>query len=95
MQVYEQIGDIQGKAASLHQMAQVFLTRGDLDRALALYQESLQLKEQIGDIKGKAASLSMMANVYWQQRSWKPQNRWFSKRLIKRLLVIPWISNRQ
>ncbi|MDY7077505.1 MAG: tetratricopeptide repeat protein, partial [Chloroflexota bacterium] len=45
-------------------MAQVYVTRGDLDRALALYQESLQIKEQIGDIKGKAASLSMMAQVY-------------------------------
>jgi len=48
-------------------MAQVYLTRGDLERALALYQESLGLKEQIGDLKGKAASLSMMANVYWER----------------------------
>ncbi|MCO5194050.1 MAG: CHAT domain-containing protein [Anaerolineae bacterium] len=62
--VPEQIGDIQGKAASLSMMAQVFLTRGDLDRALALYQESLQFLEQIGDIQGKAASLSMMAQVF-------------------------------
>ena len=38
-------------------MAQVYVTRGDLDRALALYQESLQLMEQIGDLQGKAASL--------------------------------------
>ena len=47
-------------------MAQVYLTRGDLDRALALYQESLQLLEQLGDKKGKAASLSNMSNVYWE-----------------------------
>ncbi len=45
-------------------MAQVFLTRGDLDRALALYQESLQLKEQLGDKQGKAASLHAMAQVF-------------------------------
>jgi len=51
-------------------MAQVFLTRGDLDRALALYQESLALKEQIGDIQGKAASLSMMANLWMQRNDW-------------------------
>jgi tetratricopeptide (TPR) repeat protein len=45
-------------------MAQVFLTRGDLDRALKLYEESLALKEQLGDKKGKGTSLSMLANLY-------------------------------
>ncbi len=45
-------------------MAQVYLTRGDLERALRLYQESLQLKEQLGDQQGKAASLHTMAQVY-------------------------------
>ena len=52
-----------------YQLARVYVTRGDLARALALYQESLQLKEQIGDIKGKAASLSMMANIYLTTRN--------------------------
>ena len=54
----EQIGDRQGQGrlARLN-MAQVYLTCGDLDRALGLYEESLALKEQIGDRQGKAASL--------------------------------------
>jgi tetratricopeptide (TPR) repeat protein len=51
-------------------MAQVFLTRGDLDRALALYQESLQLGEQLGDKKGKAASLHQMANILMARSDW-------------------------
>ena len=51
-------------------MAQVFLTRGDLDRALSLYQESLALKEQLGDKKGKAASLSSLSNVYWEKKDY-------------------------
>ena len=52
-------------ASSLrYEMASVYVTRGDLERALALYQESLQLDEQIGDIQGKAASLHEMARVY-------------------------------
>ncbi|MDY7076499.1 MAG: CHAT domain-containing protein, partial [Chloroflexota bacterium] len=52
-------------ASSLrYEMANLCVTRGDLDRALALYQESLQLDEQIGDIQGKAASLHQMAQVY-------------------------------
>ena len=46
------------------QLAGLCVTRGDLDRALALYQDSLKLKEQVGDIQGKAASLHQMAQVY-------------------------------
>jgi tetratricopeptide (TPR) repeat protein len=47
-----------------YELAGLLVTRGDLDRALALYQESLQLKEQLGDKKGKAASLANMAQVF-------------------------------
>ncbi|MDY7077556.1 MAG: tetratricopeptide repeat protein, partial [Chloroflexota bacterium] len=55
-------------ASSLrYEMANLCVTRGDLDRALALYQESLQIDEQIGDIQGQAASLHQMAQVYLTQ----------------------------
>ena len=47
-----------------YELANLCVTRGDLDRALALYQESLQIKEQIGDLQGKGASLHAMAQVY-------------------------------
>jgi len=42
-----------------------------LDKALALYQDSLASLEQIGDIQGKAASLHNMANIYIQRREWQ------------------------
>lgn len=48
----------------LGETARIHLTRGDLDRALSLYQESLQLKEQLGDKQGKGTSLSMLGNLY-------------------------------
>ncbi|NEQ32492.1 MAG: tetratricopeptide repeat protein, partial [Leptolyngbya sp. SIO4C5] len=37
--------------------------KGDIDRAMALWQESLQLQERIGDVRGKAATLNNMALV--------------------------------
>jgi hypothetical protein len=40
------------------------VTRGDLDRALGLYQESLAILEKLGDINGKAVTLNAMADVY-------------------------------
>ena len=60
----EALGDRQGKSASLHAMAYIYTVRGDLDRALALYEESLQIKEALGDRKGKSASLHEMAYIY-------------------------------
>jgi tetratricopeptide (TPR) repeat protein len=55
------------RSSLIYEIANLEVTCGDLDRALALYEESLAGYEQIGDIKGKAAPLSMMANVYWEQ----------------------------
>jgi tetratricopeptide (TPR) repeat protein len=45
-------------------MANVLVTRGDLDGAMRLYQQSLELDERLGDLQGKAATLAMMAQVH-------------------------------
>jgi tetratricopeptide (TPR) repeat protein len=56
----EDFGD---KAATLNNMAGVIAQQGDIERALQLWQESLDIKERIGDVKGKAATLANLA--YW------------------------------
>jgi len=63
----EQIGDVQGKAATLSTMAGVIAQQGDVKRALELWQQSLSLLEQIGDVQGKAATLANMAWLAGQQ----------------------------
>ncbi len=42
----------------------MWVTRGELDKALALYAQSLEIQEQLGDLKGKAATLHAQANVW-------------------------------
>ena len=42
-------------------MAGVIAQQGDVDRAMTLWQESLELKDKIGDVQGKAATLANMA----------------------------------
>ena len=65
MQLYQQsldsskrLGDLQGKSATLHQMANVLVTRGDLNGAMQLYQQSLDIKERLGDLQGRAPRLA-------------------------------------
>jgi tetratricopeptide (TPR) repeat protein len=61
LEILERIGDVQGKAATLHQMAVVIAQQGDIERALQLWQQSLEIEERIGDVQGKAATLANMA----------------------------------
>jgi len=51
-------------ARVVHESAGRMVTRGDLDRALGLYEESLAIQEKLGDIRGKSATLHELANVY-------------------------------
>jgi len=64
LELYEKIGNVQGKAASLHCLAIIYANRGEVEKAIALYQQSLELKEKIGDVQGKAASLHQLAGIY-------------------------------
>ncbi|MEH2038121.1 tetratricopeptide repeat protein [Nostoc sp.] len=55
--------ELQTKAATLHNMAQVIAQQGDIARAIALYEQSLEISEQIGDVKGKAVTFSNIASL--------------------------------
>jgi len=63
LDIKEQLGDLQGKSATLHEMGRVLFTRGDLDAAMTLYRQSLDIKEKLGDLQGKSATLHQMAYV--------------------------------
>ena len=55
------------KAAIIHNLAIVYQNQGRVDEAIALYQQSLELKEKIGDVQGKAATLHCIAMIYANQ----------------------------
>ncbi|MDZ8223851.1 tetratricopeptide repeat protein [Nostoc sp. ChiVER01] len=59
--------ELQGKATTLNNMAEVFADQGDIPKAIALYEQSLKISEQIGDVQGKATTLNNMALVFAQQ----------------------------
>jgi hypothetical protein len=48
-------------------MANVLVTRGDLEGAMRLYEQSLAIKESLGDVRGKSATLANMAVVQFRQ----------------------------
>jgi tetratricopeptide (TPR) repeat protein len=59
--------DLQRKAATLGNMAGVIAQQGDIQGAIALWEQSLEILERIGDVRGKAVTLGNMAQVIAQQ----------------------------
>jgi tetratricopeptide (TPR) repeat protein len=58
------VGDRAGEAATLTNMAGVYRSTGQPQRALALYEEALPIRRAVGDRAGEAATLHNMAGVY-------------------------------
>jgi tetratricopeptide (TPR) repeat protein len=50
-----------------HELAIVYNDQGETETAIALYQQSLEIKEKIGDVQGKAATLNNLAYIYANQ----------------------------
>jgi tetratricopeptide (TPR) repeat protein len=48
-------------------MASILRLRGDLDGAMRLYQEALEIFERLGDLRDKAVTLGMMGQALWAQ----------------------------
>ncbi|WP_248277324.1 tetratricopeptide repeat protein [Brasilonema octagenarum] len=59
--------DLKEKAAVLNNMAELIVQQGDIERALCLWQQDLEISERIGDVKGKATTLRNIAKVIAQQ----------------------------
>ena len=59
--------DLNKRSATLNNMAGVIAAQGNIDEAMGLWQQSLELKERINDVQGKAATLGNMATVAYQQ----------------------------
>jgi tetratricopeptide (TPR) repeat protein len=64
LQIRDSLGDLIGKAAILHDMAGILITRGKFDRAMKLYQDAQKIYEGVGNKKGKAATVQGMAVIF-------------------------------
>jgi tetratricopeptide (TPR) repeat protein len=56
--------DKQEKAYIYHYLASIYTDTGEIEKAIALYQHSLEIKERIGNIQGKATTLHQLAGIY-------------------------------
>ena len=52
------------KSHTLHELAGIYAKQGKVAKAIAFYEQSLELEEKIGDVQGKAATLHELAGIY-------------------------------
>jgi tetratricopeptide (TPR) repeat protein len=67
LEISERLGDLAGKAVTLHQLGRLAQDRGDYEEAERLYRESLEIKERLGNLAGKAATLYQLGVLRWGQ----------------------------
>ncbi|WP_104905965.1 tetratricopeptide repeat protein [Nostoc sp. 'Lobaria pulmonaria (5183) cyanobiont'] len=51
----------------MHQLAILYGNKGDVDEAIILYNQSLEINERIGNIQGKAITLCWLGHLAEQQ----------------------------
>jgi tetratricopeptide (TPR) repeat protein len=65
LDIFKEIGDIQGESISLIGLGNAYNSLGQYERAIAFYQQSLDIKKEIGDIQGESISLIGLGNAYY------------------------------
>ncbi|MFN4878164.1 MAG: tetratricopeptide repeat protein, partial [Aphanizomenon sp.] len=64
LDIFKEIGDIQGESNSLIGLGNAYDSLGQYQRAIAFFQQSLDIKKDIGDILGESISLIGLGNAY-------------------------------
>ncbi|QJW88478.1 tetratricopeptide repeat protein [Spirosoma taeanense] len=65
--LYEQVGDLLGKANCLRSLGDVAFRQSDNARAITYYEQAQPLYEQVGDLLGKANCLKSLGDVAFRQ----------------------------
>lgn len=61
--ILEGLGNLQGQAAALHELACIESPHGNRAEAWRLWERSIALYDQIGDVDGRASTLGMLAQL--------------------------------
>jgi tetratricopeptide (TPR) repeat protein len=67
LEITERIGDVQNKAATLHELGCIYANKGEVDEAIALFNQSLEINERIGNVQTQAMTLWWLGHLAEQQ----------------------------
>jgi hypothetical protein len=62
--VYERLGDVRSRAVTMGQIANILVSKGDLDQALRIrQQDELPVFERLGDVRERAVTMGKIADI--------------------------------
>ena len=67
LQVYQEVGDVQGIAVTQHAMADVLVGQGKIAEAMELYKQALQVYQEVGDVRGIAVTQGAWRMCWWDR----------------------------
>ncbi|MHC5735911.1 tetratricopeptide repeat protein [Nostoc sp.] len=53
----------------MHELGNLYANKGEVDQAIALFNQSLEINERIGNVQGKAATLDCLEYLRQQRGS--------------------------
>jgi len=82
--IFEHLGNQADRAASVHNIALIYYSTGELEQALHYHKQALTLKEQLGDLADVATSLNNIGAVYMAQGELRLALRYYERALALR-----------
>lgn len=79
--MFHQAGDLAGESTALHEMAEVPINQGDLEKAKKIYEQALALARQTGDKRAIARELGNIGLIYIQQGDLTTGKRMYAESL--------------
>jgi tetratricopeptide (TPR) repeat protein len=70
LELYRELGDLMRIASACNNLGTGHRMLGEMDRALALFQEGIQITRRIGDTRDEAMLLTTTAELYLDQGRW-------------------------
>ena len=66
--VYERLGDVRSRAAAMVRIADILVSRGDLDEALRIRrEEQLPVFERLGEVRARAVNMGQIADILYRR----------------------------
>ena len=77
----KQMNDSVGIGASLNNLGNVMMSKGDYDKAVKYFFQSLKIRETIKDSAGIASSTNNIGMIYYKQQKFKEAIKYYHKAL--------------
>jgi len=81
MEINKKLGDISGKSKTLHSIGRIYQNKGESEKALKCFNESLEINKKLGNISGRSKTLHQIGIIYQLKGEYREALKCFNESL--------------